>query len=244
MANQELSLNPFIPQLISETDHGGATRFNALSLQIVQDEIAKFRNLVKSSAPLQKKMAKGTVTNNLYIDYNTSYIKPKRDHIISIRFSMQAQISKGQAYHDYTVLNYNLDKGERIELSDLFLPGSNYLDVLSAYTSRVLQKRLPNQNRVLEGTSPRSENFQVWNIKPTGLLITFSQNQVAPALYGAQTILVPYDAFDQIISPDSTIADCIKHKTKCIRSNLLTGGFIDEAANTSHGSLNPILSQL
>src|SRR5260221_14743414 len=63
------------PQLASETDHDGVSSFNPMALQIVQDQVSKFRAMVKDNASIQKKMAKGTITNNLYIDYNTSYIK-------------------------------------------------------------------------------------------------------------------------------------------------------------------------
>lgn len=241
------------PQLASETDHDGVNSFNETSLQIVQDEIAKFRSIVKSNAAVQKKMAKGTVANNLYIDYNTSYIKPNRDHIISIRFSVQG-FSSGDAYpfHDHIAFNYNLDKGQRIELSDLFIPNSNYLDVLSAYTSKSLERQLKVKNMIADGTAPKPENFQIWNLKPNGLLITFNESQVAPRVLGSQSILVPYSALSQVIAPDSPIDDCMKHNTKCARNNLLTGGFIDEAANTkgvsaeiaansNHSRLNPIL---
>lgn len=218
------------PKLASETPHDGVNNFNDAALQIVRDEITRFRNLVKNNASAQKKMAKNSITNNLYIDYNTSFIKPGQDHVISIRFSIQGVVGKSSPYHDHIALNYDLDKSRRIELSELFLPGSNYLSVLSDYTQAALNRQLANKSKIADGTAPRPENFQNWNIKPNGLLITFNENQAAPSIYGAQTILVPYSALSHILSPDSPVAGCIKNRTKCIRYNLLTGGFIDEAA--------------
>jgi hypothetical protein len=231
------------PQLASETSHEGVESFNDISLQMVKDEISQFRNLVKENASAQNKMNKKTITNNLYIDYNTSYIKPGRDHIISIRFGIQGVISgSNHPYHEYIALNYNLDKNQKIELNDLFLPNSDYLERMSQYAYGVLQRRLPN-NR-MGGASPRAENYMTFNIKPNGLLITFNDSQVAPHVFGAQTILIPYAVLSAIISPDSPIAICIDHPTKCRRNNLLTGGFIDEAVNTRHGGLNPVLGQM
>jgi uncharacterized protein DUF3298 len=232
------------PQLASETMREGVDAFNAISLQTVKDEITRYRSLIKEYAPLQSKMNKKTIVNNLYIDYNTSYIKPARDHIISVRFSVQGYVGgKKQPYRDFLALNYNLDKNQRIELADLFIPNVNYLDVISQYVYGVLQKRFGN-NMKSSGAAPRVENYATFNLKPNGLLITFDEDAVAPRVFGAQTILVPYSALTQIIAPDSPIAVCIDHPQKCKRHNLLTGGFIDEAVNTRHGRFNPVLGQL
>jgi hypothetical protein len=229
------------PQLASETSREGVDIFNDLSLQIVKDEISRYRSLVKDSASHQNKMNKKTITNNLYIDYNTSYLKPARDHIISIRFSVQGFIGgKKQPYHEYVALNYNLDKEQKIELSDLFYPQSDYLNLISQYTYGVLQKRFPNNYRS-SGAAPRAENYATFNIKPNGLLITFNEGEVAPSMFGAQTILIPYSTLSEIIPPDSPIGECLTHPSKCTRHNLLTGGFIDEAVNSSHRRLNPVL---
>lgn len=232
------------PQLVSETEHEGIVRFNALALEMVKNEIAYFRSKVKENASIQKKMEKNKITNNLYIDYNTSYLKSNRDHIISIRLSAQGYVAgNSRPYQRYSVLNYNLDKTEFIELSDLFRPNSNYLNVLSQYTSQVLYKRLQNKQKIASGTAPMLDNFADWNIKPNGLVITFSDTQVAPHIYGPQTVLVPFSALNEVLSADSPIADCITHHSRCINQNLLTGGFIDEAANTRHRSFDPLLSK-
>lgn len=232
------------PQLASETMHEGVDTFNEIAKDTVKEEISRYRNLVKDEASAQKKMDKKTITNNLYIDYNTSYVKAGRDHIISIRFSVQGVIGgKKYPYHDYFSLNYNMDKNQKIELGDLFIPGSNYLDVLSQYAYGVLVKRFPRNGR-LGGAAPRPDNFSSFNIKPDGLLITFNESQVAPRQFGAQTVLIPFSALMGVISPDAPIAECVRHPSKCQRHHLLTGGFIDEAVNSRHGRLNPVLGQL
>lgn len=220
------------PQLASETDREGVNSFNETALQIVRGEISTFREKVKANASLQKAMEKNKITNNLYVDYNTSYIKAKHNHIISIRFSMQGQIAGNhRPYHHFAVLNYNLDTGRPIELGELFLPNANYLNLLSQYSRNILFNRLTNKSMIAKGTVPLPENFSNWNIKPNGLIITFNENQVAPSIFGAQTILVPYSVLSEMISPASFITDCIKHHSRCARNNLLTGGFIDEARN-------------
>ncbi len=232
------------PQLASETDKDGIANFNELSSSIVQDEISQFRDLVKDYSLVQKKLPRSQITNNLYLDYDTSYIKSKHNHIISTRFTIKGDITgMPHAYHRHRVINYNLDASEEIELSSLFNPDANYLSVLSDFTGAALSRRLKDQSYIADGTAPRLENFQNWNIKSNGLLITFEEAKVAPYVHGTLMVLVPYSVLKDILSPDSPIADCVKHKRRCTNTNLLTGGFIDEAVNMNHRGFYPILSQ-
>src|SRR5438093_8080410 len=55
------------PQLASETEREGINRFNELAMQLVQGEIAAFKEQVKNHELYQKKLPKNKVTNNLYL---------------------------------------------------------------------------------------------------------------------------------------------------------------------------------
>lgn len=217
------------PQLQSDEDNDGINGFNQTVNDILQQEIATYKKNVLQNRDEQKKLERSVVKNDLYIDYDTSTITAKNDRIISVRFTIQGIITGlKQAYHYHRVLNYNLNNNRQIELGDLFQQNADYLTVLSQYTKDYLQKRFSDQGLINKGTAPSADNFKNWNIKPNGLLITFDAYQVAPY---AQTILVPFTALKEILSPESPITDCIKHRKKCARNNILTGGFIDEAGN-------------
>lgn len=212
------------PQLEVDSDslsnNVGIDNFNKQVMDMIQQEITQF-----------KSQAKAGRKNDLYIDYDTSIIRADGDYIISIRFSMQEFIAgMAHPFHFHRVINFNLNKNETITLQDLFQPNADYLDLLSKYSSFALNRRLSDKQLIAKGTAPKPENFNIWNIKPNGLLITFDEYQVAPHINGAQTVLVPFSELKRMISPDSPIADCINHRRSCARSNLLTGGFIDEAA--------------
>src|SRR5262249_27493363 len=142
--------------------------------------------------------------NNLYIDYDASVIKSGSEHIISVRFSLQAYIV-GMAHplHYHRVLNYAIEEGKEINLSDLFAPNANYLQVFSDYCRQVLDKRLANKDMVAQGTLPTLQNYKNWNIKPNGLLITFDEYQVAPYVNGAQMVLIPFTALKDILATES-----------------------------------------
>jgi hypothetical protein len=171
-------------------------------------------------------------------------IQSKEQNIISIRLSIQGFIAgMAHPYHYHHTLNYNLNTDELMDLSDLFDPESDYLNRIAHYCYEDLSKHLSNKDMIAAGTAPNPSNYRHWNIKPNGLLITFDEYQVAPYANGAQMVLVPYSILESFISPDSPIAYCTKHARRCGANSLLTGGFIDEAINTRHRTLNPLLSQ-
>lgn len=141
-----------------------------------------------------------------------------------------------------------MHNGQEVTLADLFQPNSDYLTVLSNYTKDALMKRLQDKNLIAEGTAPKEDNFKIWNVNPRGLLITFDEAQVAPYVYGTQSVLVPYSVLKPIIKPKSAISACATYRFRCIQNHVLTGGFIDEAANapranSHHRLLNPVLRQ-
>lgn len=221
------------PQLTSETPDEFIDTFNTQILDIKDQITAEFKQKVQENEPtlklLPKELAKGN--NNLQVDYDSSTVESGDNYIVSIRFSISGMIvGMAHPYHYYRVFNYNLDTGEQIELNQLFNADADYLAVLSNYTRGELEKRLSDKEMIAEGTSPKTENFKNWNVKPNGLLITFEETQVAPYVDGAQTVLIPYSVLKPIIAKDAVIAGCIKHRKSCANSNLLTGGFIDEAA--------------
>lgn len=224
------------PQLTTETADDYIDRFNTDVLAIIKEITDEFQQKVKDNESTLKLLPKSLSkeNNTLQVDYDSSSVESGDNYIMSVRFSVSGMIiGMAHPYHYYRVFNYNLDTGEQIELNQLFKPDADYLAVLSNYTRGELEKRLTEKDMVSEGTAPKPENFKVWNIKPNGLLITFNEYQVAPYVEGAQTVLVPYNIIKPILADNAVIAGCLKHRKSCANSNLLTGGFIDEAALSS-----------
>lgn len=215
-----------------EDEDDNIKNFNTLISEILQETIEEYTTLVVDNQEAQKKLPKSAIKNSLYTDYDTSVVKPKGHRIISLRFTIQGTVAGlRRAYRAHKVLNYSLDDGRILALSDLFQPSSDYLNIISAYASQRLYKRLSNHVMVANGTMPTLENFKNWNIKANGLLFTFDEEQVAPKILGAQTVFVPFSVLKDVLAKDSPMYDCIKNKRRCANSNILTGGFIDEASN-------------
>lgn len=238
-AQPKITIKSVFPQLqgFAET----VEPFNQIVGNLVQQEMIDFQKQVIARHPQAdfEKNAK----NDLYIDFDSSVIKPNQNHIMSFRFAVQGYIvGEKHPYHYHRVLNYDLENNRVIELSDLFKPNANYLVVLSNYCRKILFKRFENMEFLI-GTGANPENFRNWNIKPNGLFITFDDAQLSTSVNGTQTVLVPYSVLKNLLLPTSPIAPCFKGKNSCLRNNLLTGGFIDEAVNSRHGGLNPVLSK-
>lgn len=215
------------PRLISYAPNQAVDDFNDLVKEFIRDQIKEYKTRLEQRADELNNEPKKTL-NNLYIDYSASIIKSDGNPILSIRFNVQGSLAAiGYRYHYHRVLNYDLNTGEKITLSDLFQPGANYLAAFANYTSNDLLRDLRNRELVMDGTAPQAENFINWNIKPQGILITFDAGQVAPPINGAYMVLVPYAELKRIMSENAVIEECVRHSKKCERSNLLVGGFID-----------------
>lgn len=216
--------------------------FNESVAQIIKEEIGYFKEKVAAAEDYQKTLEKSKVKNRLTIDYNSAIMNLDAMPIISIRFVMQAYITgMAHPYRRYRTLNFDLESGAVILLADLFQPDSNYLQTLSQFVNNELAKKIRGTSPLSEGTAPLADNFRNWNINPSGLRFTFDEATVAPYVFGSQTILVPYSALKEDINPQSVLGRCLEHRRRCMRDPLLTGGFIDEAANTKHRRLNPAL---
>jgi len=109
-----------------------------------------------------------------------------------------------------TTLNYDLNQGRELALSDLFLPGSNYLETISIYCITELRKQPYAEVFTMNGAQPTLENYRNWNITPDGLMITFDSYQVAPGAAGPQTVVMPYDQLKSIIDPHEPLSNFIR----------------------------------
>lgn len=216
------------PQIESEEEDENYMLFNEAIKNQVQALIDRFREHALANSKTNE--ANINKNNSLYIDYNSSFLKSGSTPILSIRFTLQSNFAGlPRRINEHVALNFNLKEGEEIQLADLFIPDSNYLETIAIYCNQTLKHHLEKTDRVDEGTAPKLENYTVWNLKPNGLLITFEENQVAPHIYGSQTVLIPYTVLNDLISKESIIYSCIKHRSQCLQSNVLTGGFIDTA---------------
>ncbi len=236
----KMVIKTIYPRLVSDDQKHDETvdAFNLMVQTILQDEVDQFTKQVADNQPYEKNLPKGTDwKNEMTIDFDSSTVNTTDNPLISVRFSIEGYTAgMAHPYHRHRVLNFNLGNGQTVELADLFQPSANYLQILADYSRKILVKRLKELNdpqKIEQGIAPMADNYKNWNLNPDGLLITFDEIQVAPYVYGAQKVLVPYAILIPIMAPNSPIAECLKRQKKCLNNHLLTGGFMEEAATQS-----------
>jgi len=238
-------IKAIVPKLVSAADDLIIDDYNDVALNLIDEESEDYKEAVQSHEESQNTMASAEIKNDVIIDFDSSILNKGQTPILSLRFDIQGVISgMSQPYRKHRVLNYDLDTGDLIELSDLFEEDSDYLEVLAENARILLSKKLVSKAMIAAGTEPKIENYQIWNMTPDGLRFTFEANQVAPAIYGAQTITIPYQELDEIIEPESVLAKCLKHKRSCFGQSIITGGFIDEAKNQEQSKLSPVVASV
>jgi len=104
----------------------------------------------------------------------------------------------------YWSTNFDFTTGQELALSDLFAPGSAYLERISENCIQQLVEKLEFEIWE-EGAAPSEENYQDWALTSQGLLIILDEYQVAPYAAGPQQVIVPYDILVDIIHPQGPI---------------------------------------
>ncbi|MDX9864201.1 MAG: RsiV family protein, partial [Anaerolineaceae bacterium] len=149
----------------------------------------------------QASLSKTFGYNSLHLEYTPT----NTEHgIVSIHFTVSTYAMGAAHPFSYSrTLNYDLAKEKTLQLDELFLPGSDYLGVLSTQSIQII-----SENGYMdwpEGAAPEPENFRNWNITPDGILITFDPYEIAPYAVGPQQALVPYTALENMIDPDGPL---------------------------------------
>jgi len=172
---------------------------------IAQDDFNKF---MKSKMQAEEDSVKKWMSDwkNDMTPKDTSYYEEDDSvfyhdaNAISVLFYVDTYFS-GAAHPSnwsYSV-NYDLNANKEMQLSDL-LTGA-YVNKLSEFCIKdITRQKTENEgvqineqdDQVKDGAGPKEENFQVFNITPEGLLITFPTYQVASYAEGPFDVLVPY----------------------------------------------------
>ena len=64
-----------------------------------------------------------------------------------------------------------------------------------------------NINEMIEtGASPDVKNFSVWNLSEDMLNITFNAYQVAPYVFGIQSVSIPLSNMTNMINPEGPLS--------------------------------------
>jgi Protein of unknown function (DUF3298) len=197
--NPPSTITAQIPQLAGNDDPR-ILAFNQTMNDLVHSQVDTFKaGLIGLPTPPQ-------VTNSTFDEkYTVVY---QGGDIWSVLFDLAVYVD-GAAHPGDMVqtINYDFEHSKIIELDDLFLSGSNYLDILAEYSAKELSTRDIGFNETTLGAEPTRENYRNWNITPQGLMITFERGQVAAYAAPAQVVIVPYDQLKDVIDPEGVLSN-------------------------------------
>jgi hypothetical protein len=204
------------PQLIG-SGSPNYEKFNQTMRGLVTKKVAAFKSEMTPGAedpPLE--LPEETSGSDLHVGYS---IELAKDDLISVMLDV-GSYSAGAAHpNSYSeVVNFDLKNGKVLKLSDLFQPGSKYLQIVAAYCVADLKKQgkqkgaesMLDDDWIQRGAGPDAENYGSWTIGKKGLGIVFDSYQVAAYAAGPQHVFVPYSALKEIIKADGPLAQFVK----------------------------------
>lgn len=196
---------------LSGASNSNADKFNQEVRNVVAKETQEFKKGV-TEAGTEDMPGNPDGGSGLQVTYD---VMLATDGLMSIVFDV-SNYSQGAAHpNKYAfVVNYDLKSGKILKLSDLFKPGSDYLNVISQYSISDLKKNAGqagyDNEWVEKGAGPESDNYRDWNISKKGLVITFDPYQVASYAEGPKHVLMSYSALKDIIRADGPVASFVK----------------------------------
>jgi hypothetical protein len=192
-----------LPALVG-VDDGRVVEFNVIMRLAVKELVDGFK------ASMKEQPATPIVAGSSF-DVKYELLSPP-GYIYSVKFNVMGYTDgAAHPYHFSKTVTFNLETGQEITLDELFLPGSNYLQILSDISKAELSKRdIGFDETFFTGADPTPENYKSWNITADGLLITFDEYQVAAYAAGPQTVTIPYSALKDVIDPNGALGKYIQ----------------------------------
>lgn len=210
-----VSIDVQIPHL-KTTSETLSRRFNApleakfekeiSSVQEMARENRKLEAFVEASGRIREgRQSRPPFHAQMFVRFTTALADP---HLLSLRLDIEHSFDpRTHPNHQIEVLNYDLDKGRLLKLSDLFRPGSDYLSALSEYCIADLRTNVedwrerPDDHSWEKGALPKAENYTRWNLTKTGLRILFQEYEVASYAAGPQTVDIPWSVLKDLLDP-------------------------------------------
>jgi len=187
-------------------------KFNQLVRGIVTKEVSQFKKDVQPEEGEER--PEGSMGSDISIGYEVALAQ---DDLVSVQFDVGSYFQGAAHPNSYTeVVNYDLKNGKQLNLSDLFKPGSKFLQVIATYAIADLKKQSQEKGSELpddliqSGAGASAKNYRSWKITRKGLGINFDPYQVGPYAAGAHYVLVPYATLKEVINPEGPIGQFAK----------------------------------
>jgi hypothetical protein len=190
----------------------GAEKFNLLVEQLVMKLVGDFKGNPGVKPPAD------APADSLSIG---SSMRLATDDIQSAVFTI-SRYEHGMAHpaYEFRVVNFDAKAGRQLALADLFKPGSDYLQKISA--AAVARLRMINQEypdgpesflgdpEYVENASAKAKNYRNWTLTARGLAVLFEPYQVGSFASGSPNVLIPYAELKDVLKPGGPLASLSK----------------------------------
>lgn len=176
------------PKLVNYSDQNVEDNFNNIVRNKVDAYISDVTSLPQSM----------TGKNSITLDYEIDLANSKYISILVVGDNYTGGAHPNPIVF---VINYDLVNMEEMDLSDLFISGSDYLNELSTLSDSKLSALL-GDDYWGSGAEPNSTNFQNFTFNDSRLRIVFGAYQVGPYVIGTPEVEIQFDELDGFIKAD------------------------------------------
>lgn len=157
--------------------------------EVVFDKMQEYVNRFKKELPSD------LIQTNIYYTLIIMYDTYTYENYISYVFNIEYYMGGAHPNHEIWTVTYDKESNKIIDITDLIKKNSDILNIFSTVSREELlhNSGIVNSTMMMEGTRPIAQNFSNFAFSPTGLLLFFSQYQVAPYSSGQFIVKVDYD---------------------------------------------------
>ena len=128
--------------------------------------------------------------NSVSLDYK---VVLATDSFLSIYFeAFSYGIGAAHSVQYSFVVNYDFKSNRLVRLSDIFKPGSKYLEVISKFCIEELSRTEDGGSLWTKELAPVARNFESWNLTHDGIRFNFDACKLFGCASGKQSVEIPF----------------------------------------------------
>lgn len=144
--------------------------------------------------------------------YGAEYRTFTGDHTVSYVFDIYVDTLGAHPNGYHKTFTFDLETGAELSVWSLFLPETNYLEILSQIARSELPESIAtksgipvsdvNIDYINDGTTPMQANFDDFYFDGDDLVVIFQPYQVGPWVIGTQELRIPKSALVNILKSE------------------------------------------
>lgn len=202
-ARKDLELSAEYPVLVGD-EGPAAQKFNRLVRDLAAGEM---RPLLRDrSDPDDDKQRMEGVHMKRRISHKVVYAS---DELVSVLFYVTGYSTpSAHGYHYFVTFNFDMKAGRKLELEELFEPGSRYLKAIARACVEDLDRQFPPGYATRGGTRPaaKADNYPAWVVTPAGLVFIFEEYDLVAYAEGEPKVLIPFERLKEMMRPEGALA--------------------------------------